>query len=82
MRFEGVVLVVALMAILAFAVFGCAAPTNSVIVQCIPIIKWEDADQDKLKEEYDALPPTDLLRKLYKDYIAMRDAAHASCPKQ
>jgi hypothetical protein len=69
---------------LALALCGCiSAPTPPQIVQlaaCPKLLAWSDQDQDKLKAEYDSLPPDALMRRAFKDYIAMRDETLA-CAK-
>lgn len=86
LSFQSIVLLVALLSIVTFAMFGCASspPTNSVIVHCLPLKTWPDADQDQLREEIDALPRDAKLREAFNDYIGMRDADRAcqSGPKQ
>jgi hypothetical protein len=67
---------------IALALAGCATapPTNTVIVTCIPLKAWSDADQDQLRAEYDALPKDAKMRLAFRDYIAMRDSDKA-CKK-
>lgn len=76
-KFEIIVLMVAIAAIIGFALSGCAAPTNSVIVKCLPLKAWSNADQDQLQKEYDALPANAQMREAFKDYMAMRDETRA-----
>lgn len=70
---------VACLLVFLVATYGCASapPTNSVLVQCIPLKTWSDAEQDHLRLEYDALPPAAKMRLAFMDYIAMRDADKA-----
>lgn len=74
LRFESVVLIVALLGIAVLALYGCATPTNSVVMGCLPLKTWTAADQDELLKEYNALPPGAIMRDAFKDYMAQRDA--------
>ena len=64
-------------AVMLIGCSGCAPDTNSVITTCLPLKTWSDADQDQLRQEYDALPKDAKMRIAFMDYVTMRDADRA-----
>lgn len=49
---------------------------------CIPLKVWSNDQQDTMRREFDALSPDAIMRDVFKDYIAMRDAARACAASQ
>ena len=59
-------------------VVGCTALGSSVPpAQCLPLTAWTSAQQDAMREEYDALAKDAILRAVFMDWVAMRDADRA-----
>lgn len=59
------------------------APTVRAIKQvCIPVKPWSGADQDLMQREFDALAPNAIMRDVFRDYVAMRDASRACASAQ
>jgi hypothetical protein len=59
-------------------------PEHSVTLDgpaCPAVIAWSAAEQVELRKEYDALAPNAALRKAFRDYIALRDAARTCAAK-
>jgi hypothetical protein len=60
---------------------GCASQSAPVdlptVVACLPLSTWTAAQQDEMRKEYDALPKDAILRSVFMDWVAMRDADRA-----
>jgi hypothetical protein len=65
----------------ALLLTGCSSlgspPTVDIRTQCIPLTSWTVAQQDEMRREYDALAKDAILRAVFKDWVAMRDADRA-----
>jgi hypothetical protein len=59
---------------------GCSSVEPKAVdvrVQCIPLTQWTASQQDEMRKEYDALPKDAILRGVFMDWVAMRDATRA-----
>ncbi len=63
---------------LCIVLAGCAAaPVSAVHVQCLPLTSWTAVQQDEMRREYDALARDAIMRAVFMDWVAMRDADQA-----
>ena len=61
----------------AIILVGCTTPGSPQPPQCFPLTSWTSAQQDEMRKEYDALPKDAILRAVFMDWVAMRDADRA-----
>lgn len=63
------------LAMSAFLLFGCAAPSSQV--HCLPLTTYSPTEQVRLAAELSTLPRDAALRRAVDDYERMRDADRA-----